>query len=140
MEKNGLVYKRTCIWVKPDGMPQYSGDRPGMGYETIVAMHVPGKSIWNGGGRHGVFRVNKNDNGGLKNEHPTTKPRLLMRDLVNLFSDGNELILDPFLGSGTTAVAAKMEGRNYIGIEISEKYCEIARQRVNSAPVPLFTK
>lgn len=49
-EDAGLKYRRTCIWVKPDGMPQYSGDRPGMGYETIVAMHVQGASKWNGGG------------------------------------------------------------------------------------------
>lgn len=64
LKKNGLVYKRTCIWVKPDGMPQYSGDRPGMGYETMVVMHTTGKSMWNGGGRTGVFTFNKNDWGG----------------------------------------------------------------------------
>jgi len=58
-EDSGLNYRRTCIWVKPDGMPQYSGDRPGMGYETLVAMHTPGKSEWNGGGVHGVFNYNK---------------------------------------------------------------------------------
>ena len=50
LEESGLSYKRTCIWVKPDGMPQYSGDRPGMGYESIVAMHHEGRSNWNGGG------------------------------------------------------------------------------------------
>lgn len=50
LESAGSVYRRTCIWVKPDGMPQYSGDRPGMGYETFVACHAPGRSKWNGGG------------------------------------------------------------------------------------------
>lgn len=53
-----LFYKRTCPWVKPDGKPQYSGDRPGIGYESIVACHAPGRSTWNGGGSHGVFIVN----------------------------------------------------------------------------------
>lgn len=71
-------------------------------------------------------------------EHPTEKPLDLFRKLITASSKESDLILDPFLGSGTTAVAAKMEGRNYIGIEISEKYCEIARQRVASAPSPLF--
>jgi hypothetical protein len=46
LEAAGAVYKRTCIWVKPDGKPQYSGDRPGTGYEGIVACHAPGRSTW----------------------------------------------------------------------------------------------
>ena len=45
-----LVYKRTCVWVKPDGMPQLTGDRPGMGYESMVCCHTQGRSAWNGGG------------------------------------------------------------------------------------------
>lgn len=130
MENAGLVYKRTCIWVKPDGMPQYSGDRPGMGYETIVVMHAPGKSIWNGGGRNGVFTFNKNDNGGKKAPHPTTKPRKLMEELISLFSNQGETVLDAFFGSGTTGVSCKFLKRNYIGIEISPKYVEIANQRL----------
>jgi DNA modification methylase len=130
MEEAGLVYRRTCIWVKPDGMPQYSGDRPGMGYETIVAMHIPGKSKWNGGGRHGVFIVNKNDHGGKKAPHPTTKPRELMKKLVGLFSNENDIILDPFGGSCTTAVACKQLKRNYICIEKEAKYVAICHERL----------
>lgn len=129
-ELAGLKYRRTCIWVKPDGMPQYSGDRPGMGYETFVAMHANGKSQWNGGGRHGVFTFNKNDNGGYPNEHPTTKPSKLVKELVELFSNLGGTILDPFMGSGTTLRAAKDLGRKAIGIEIEEKYCEIAVKRL----------
>lgn len=129
-EAGGLSYKRTCIWVKPDGMPQYSGDRPGMGYETFVAMHAEGRSTWNGGGRHGVFIVNKNDNGGKPNEHPTTKPLQLIKDLVWLFSEEGDTVLDCFAGSGTTLRAAKDLGRKAIGIEIEEKYCEIAVNRL----------
>jgi DNA modification methylase len=127
-EKAGLIYKRTCIWVKPDGMPQYSGDRPGMGYETFVAMHPAGRSKWNGGGRTGVFIYNKNSGG--RHEHPTMKPEPLIKELVSLFSDVGDLILDPFVGSGTTLRAAKDLGRKAIGIEIEEKYCEIAARRM----------
>jgi DNA modification methylase len=136
-ELGGLHYKRTCIWVKPDGMPQYSGDRPGMGYETFVAMHADGRSKWNGGGRHGVFIVNKNDNGGQANEHPTTKPRKLITDLIWLFSEEGDTVLDPFMGSGTTLRAAKDLGRKAIGIEIEEKYCEIAVKRLAQEVLPL---
>src|SRR5438105_14156451 len=57
LETCGAVYKRTCLWIKRDGKPQYSGDRPGIGYESIVACHAPGRSKWNGGGSHGVFIV-----------------------------------------------------------------------------------
>ncbi len=130
LEKSGLSYRRTCVWVKPDGMPQYSGDRPGMGYESIVACHVPGKSEWNGGGSHGVFTENKNDGTGPA-PHPTTKPTKLMARLVRLFSDSDDLVLDPFAGSGSTLVAALRMQRRAIGIELEEKYCEIAAKRID---------
>jgi DNA modification methylase len=77
---------------------------------------------------------------GIEREHPCPKPLDLIRFLIDKFSNASEIVLDPFVGSGTTAVAAKMEGRNYVGIEISEKYCEIARRRVASAPTPLFAR
>ena len=51
LASHGATYKRSMVWVKPDGMPQFSGDRPGMGYESIVASWcVSGRSTWNGGG------------------------------------------------------------------------------------------
>lgn len=65
-----------------------------------------------------------------RGQHPTEKPVELIKYLVQTYSKENDLILDPFLGSGTTAVACKQLKRNFIGIEISEKYCEIARQRL----------
>ncbi len=80
--------------------------------------------------------------GDMKNkeirQHPTQKPVPVMRWILEKYSEPNQTILDPFAGSGTTCVAAKMEGRNYIGIEISEKYCKIAEQRVASTTTPLF--
>jgi DNA modification methylase len=63
-------------------------------------------------------------------DHPTQKPVKLMMKLVNRFSETNQTILDPFAGSGTTLVAAKRLGRKAIGIEISEKYCRIAIDRL----------
>lgn len=64
--------------------------------------------------------------------HPTEKPLPLMCWCVDNYSAKNDLILDPMCGSGTTCVAAKMLGRNYIGIDISEEYCEIARLRLKA--------
>lgn len=65
-----------------------------------------------------------------KMHHPTEKPLSLMRELVQMCTRSGDEILDPFMGSGTTLVAAKLEGRKAVGIEISEKYCEAAANRL----------
>src|SRR3990167_4191606 len=63
-------------------------------------------------------------------EHPAMFPENLASDHISSWSNGGDIVLDPFNGSGTTTKMAKQLGRNYIGIEISEKYCEIACQRL----------
>jgi site-specific DNA-methyltransferase (adenine-specific) len=131
LEAAGAVYKRTCLWVKPDGKPQYSGDRPGIGYESIVACHAPGRSTWNGGGSHGIFTVSRG--GELRTGHQTQKPLVLMETLVRLFSNRDELVLDPFAGSGTTGVAALRLGRRFWGWEKNEAYARAARKRLACA-------
>lgn len=131
LEAGGAVYKRTCQWIKPDGKPQYSGDRPGIGYESIVACHAPGRSAWNGGGSHGVFIVSKG--GDPRTGHQTQKPLALMELLVRLFSEHGELILDPFTGSGSTGVAALRQGRRFLGWELDSAYVNIARSRLRLA-------
>jgi len=66
---------------------------------------------------------------GISKEHTRAFPIEMAEDLIGCFPKANT-ILDPFLGSGTAAVAAKRLKRNFIGIEISEEYCEIAKQRL----------
>lgn len=63
--------------------------------------------------------------------HPTAKPLEIISNLILNATNKGDVILDPFLGSGTTAVAAKRLGRGCIGIEISEIYCETARKRLS---------
>ena len=63
-------------------------------------------------------------------QHPTEKPINLFGHFIELHSQKGEVILDPFLGSGTTAVACERLGRNWIGIEIDPEYCKIAEKRV----------
>lgn len=135
-EQAGLEYVRTCIWVKPDGMPQYSGDRPSNGgYEAFIVAHPAGRKRWNGGGRSAVFTFNKNSYADRGNDHETQKPLPLMLELVRCFTDPGELILDPFGGSGTTALAAQALGRRCILIEKEERYCEIAARRLSDPPL-----
>jgi hypothetical protein len=66
------------------------------------------------------------------NHHPTVKPLALMRYLCRLVTPPNGTILDPFMGSGTTLIAAKQEGFRAVGIDVSEEYCEIAERRIEA--------
>ena len=67
----------------------------------------------------------------VKNVHPTQKPVALMEYLINTYTNENETVLDFTMGSGTTGVACVNLNRNFIGIDNSEKYCEIAEKRIN---------
>jgi site-specific DNA-methyltransferase (adenine-specific) len=121
---------RFGIWVKPDGAPQFTGDRPGMGWEAIAICHRNGKKRWNGGGKHAVYRHPKGLN---KSGHPTEKPIKLFSDFILDFTDEGETICDPFMGSGTTGVACIRLGRKFIGIEKEPKYFDIAVKRIEKA-------
>lgn len=129
----GLEYIRTGAWVKERGTPQFTGDRPGVGFEAVVIAHRPGRKRWNGGGHAASWShpVVANCNGHRHDRvHTTQKPIGLMLDLVRLFSDPGELVVDPFAGSGTTGVAAVRLGRRFAGAEQQEKYVTIARERI----------
>ena len=66
----------------------------------------------------------------LKYGHPTIKPLELVRRIIRNSSCVDDYVLDPFMGSGTTALGCLSEGRNFIGIEINDKYCDIAKKRI----------
>ncbi|PIR90531.1 site-specific DNA-methyltransferase [bacterium (Candidatus Gribaldobacteria) CG10_big_fil_rev_8_21_14_0_10_37_21] len=70
------------------------------------------------------------DGSRLKHQHPATFPNQLPYDFINCFCPENGIVLDPFLGSGTTAVAAKNLKRKFIGIDICKDYCAIAEKRL----------
>jgi len=72
---------------------------------------------------------------GENNNHPTVKPLALMQYLVRLVTPPNGIVLDPFVGSGTTCMAAKKIGRDFIGIEQDKDYCKIAEARINAIKV-----
>lgn len=72
------------------------------------------------------------DGSKLKHQHPATFPNQLPLDFIECFCPPTGIVLDPFNGSGTTCVAANQLGRKYVGIDLSEKYCDIARQRIQA--------
>jgi len=121
---------RFGIWRKPDGSPQFTGDRPGMGWEGIAICHRAGRKRWNGGGKHAFYNWPKGSN---NSGHPTGKPIGLFSEFVQDFTEHGEMILDPFMGSGTTGVAAIQMGRKFIGIEREKKYFDIACERIANA-------
>jgi DNA modification methylase len=67
-----------------------------------------------------------------RNTHPTVKPVKLMQYLVRLITPENGIVLDPFNGSGTTGVACKIDGFNYVGMDLSDEYCAIAQARIDT--------
>lgn len=128
-----MKYKRACVWIKPDSTPQLNGQGPAQGAEHFVcAWAGTGHAKWNAGGKRGVYThcVNGRERDG---RHPTEKPRKLMAELVADFTQPEQTILDPFMGSGTTGVAAVQAGRNFIGVEMNPEYFAVACERLEQA-------
>lgn len=86
------------------------------------------------------YMVTSNSSAYGETEHPTEKPLSLIKHFIEIHSNKDNTILDPFMGSGTTGVACKELGRNFIGIEIEPKYFEIAKRRINQATTDMFAK
>ena len=82
--------------------------------------------------------LNAGDKNPLKRKHPATFPDKIPTDFIQCFCPPKGIVLDPFIGCGSTAVAAKQLGRNYIGIDISKEYCKLAEERIKSIPSSLF--
>ena len=125
---------RSGIWVRTNSVPQFTGDRPGQGCEGLAILHRKGRKRWRGGG-HPATWIGETANSfgeydGRQGDHPTPKPLWLMLELVEAFTDPDEIVLDPFAGSGTTGVACLRLGRRFIGIERDEKYAAAATERL----------
>ena len=123
-------FVRLGAWVKPNPMPQISADRPGQGFETVLILHSGKRpKKWNRGGGSGVWTFPVNSG----SEVPTQKPLALASAFVDDFTDIGELIADPFMGSGTTGVAAIYAGRRFVGIEKNDERFDIACKRIEQA-------
>ena len=120
-------------WLVWDKQPGIDTDR------TLTSpIEMASSTVWRG------FRLVRcmwagymRDNGEYRFEHPTQKPQKVISYAINKGSQLGDLIADPFLGSGTTAYCAKKLGRKCIGIEIEERYCEIASKRCSQTVMKL---
>lgn len=128
-----IKYKRACVWIKPDSTPQLNGQGPAQGAEHFVcAWAGKGHAKWNAGGKRGVYThcVNSPSRNG---EHPTEKPIDLMAEIIADFTNPGDTILDPFMGSGTTGIAALMLGRKFVGVEQNPRYFKLACNRIRAS-------
>ena len=125
------------IWYKPNATPLLSCNRFAPSTELIWVASKNKKYYFD-------YELAKKINGGkqMRNlwtisakrhitSHPTEKPEDLLYRIISLGSKKNDLVLDPFMGSGTTGVVAKRLARNFIGIEINKEYFQIAENRIN---------
>jgi len=117
------------VWDKRDGTT--SDDNADC---ELVWTNLPGPArlyshLW-----RGMIKASERDQTRV---HPTQKPVALMRWILEKWSKPGDLILDPYMGSGPVARACRDLGRRYIGIELEEKYCEIAVRRLQQAVLPL---
>ncbi len=99
-----------------------------------------GKAIQEFGLRWNVWKIS-NEKGTIRKEHPAVFPEQLAQDHILSWSNAGDVVLDPFLGSGTTGKMAVLNGRDFIGIDISPEYCELARKRIDGEKnVGLFSE
>lgn len=126
--ENFFIIKNILIWDKKSfGMGDLYGQYA-PSYEFIIfAVKEQGKKL-NGKRERDLLSFNK-----CKPElHPTQKPVELLKYLIEKSSNENDTVLDPFMGSGSTGVAAKELNRNFIGIELDENYFNIAKERIEN--------
>ena len=122
--------KNILVWVKNNhGSDDLKGAYAPK-YEFVLYMHK-GRSLFRKGRTPDVVMADKVP--GSKMVHPTEKPISLLERFIQNNSDVQNNILDPFMGSGTTGVAAKNLNRDFIGIELDETYFNIAKERIDAA-------
>lgn len=117
---------RLCIWEKTNPSPVNCQHLWMSGIECCIFARKKG-AIFNEHYKNSVWRFPN----GKSKIHPTQKPLSLFEYLVKVSSNENDLILDPFMGSGTTAEAALKNKRNFIGFDINEEYVNLAEKRVS---------
>ena len=128
--KNSLLFDIIC-WHKTNAMPlcgsKYLTDTE---YCLYFRDGVRLNTSYSTASTHYELPINIGDKD--KFSHPTIKPLKIIENLITNSSNAGDIVLDPFVGSGTTAAAAKNLGRHYIGFEINEKWADVARRRLNN--------
>lgn len=151
MQDLGLWFLNDVIWVKTDALPNLNGRRFTNNHETLIwavknkdckryTFNYELMKSTNGGKQmkdtdwiFGLCRGKERlkDENGIK-AHPAQKPLKLIRQIILAASNEGDIVFDPFMGTGTTAIAAEALGRKWFGIERDEKYVSLARDRIQN--------
>lgn len=130
-------YRNMLVWFKANLMPKirHRTWRSGTEYILYAGQSKCEKSSdytfnWLGQEEMKNLIIRNILGGGERLNHPTQKPLDIIKRFIIVSSNGGDFVLDPFIGSGTTAVACKQLGRNFIGFEISSEYYKIAEKRL----------
>ena len=132
---NYFVGGRCCnwnllCWHKTNPIPA-CGNKYLNDTEYILFFREPGVRLFGSYETKRTYYTSlRNQQDNVRYGHPTVKPLPLVRNLIVNSSQQGGVVLDPFMGTGTTAVAALAEGRHYIGYEINPDYCRTAEQRI----------
>jgi site-specific DNA-methyltransferase (adenine-specific) len=141
--RHKFYYKTTGIWHKTNPMPRNMNLHFINSVEGWIYFINDGKTgTFNNNGRAVHDFIETSVTPGNEKQyisHPTQKPEALYARFIELLTNGNEVVLDPFMGSGTAGVVCKKLGRRFIGIEITEEYFEGARNRINNTDYDLLT-
>lgn len=134
-QRHGFYYKTTGIWHKTNPMPRNMNLHFINSTEPWIYFVYGAKTgTFNNGGKalHDYIETSvtpKREK--TEGNHPTQKPLELMKFFINTLSNEGDLVFDPFMGSGTTAVAAKETNRRFVGCEIDNNYYKICKSRVS---------
>lgn len=136
-ENNGLMLKDKLIWEKTNPMPR-NRDRRYISNIEILSWYVKPKNKWtfnrqNGKYESSVLKYPSESGGGFRRYHPTQKNLKMIEYLIKIHTNENNVVLDPFMGSGTTGVACMNLNRRFMGIELDESYFNIAKNRIEEA-------
>lgn len=133
-ERHGFYYKTIGIWHKTNPMPRNMNLQFVNSTESwIYLVNGATTGTFNNNGKvvHDFYETAAVR--GIERKfgaHPTQKPLVMMEHFVSLLSNEGDLVVDPFMGSGSTGVACRNLNRRFLGIDVSPEYCEIARRRI----------
>ena len=132
-----LIFKDKIIWEKTNPMPR-NRDRRYISNIEIASWFVKPGEKWTFNRQSdkydgSVIRYPSESGGGFKRYHPCQKSQSVLTELILRHSNAGDVILDPFMGSGSTGVACVRTGRYFIGIEREKEYFKIAEERISEA-------
>lgn len=133
--QQGLKFEELILW-KPNAMPFGGNGSLKKDVEHILHLYEPGIHVSKGLAQDAYSRVYVHHNGDTRpRPHPLAKPQPLLHKLVSVFTGPDDIVVDPFMGGGSTLLTCKALGRRCIGIELDKAHCATAANLLTQAMV-----